>query len=109
MKTAFLEYIDSNGVLLRNDEMPVVGADAVDFLIAINDTAYTVTREPKSAEVAASGEMGYTYGMYELKLKTKDTILYGSYVTVWKKTSGGKWKFVLDSVHEGVGNEEQER
>lgn len=107
MKAAFLEYIDSNGVLLRNDEIPIAGADAVDYLIAINDTAYTVTREPKSAEVAASGEMGYTYGLYKLRPKIKDTVFYGSYVTVWEKTSAGKWKFVLDSMHDGIGNEEQ--
>ena len=37
MKNAFLEYIDSNGVLLRPNQFPVIGADAIDFLIQQND------------------------------------------------------------------------
>lgn len=106
MKSAFLEYIDSNGILLRPNIIPIAGADAVDYLIAQNDTGYTMQWSPKSGVVAISGELGYTYGTYELKPKTKDTVLYGTYVSIWKKQSDGKWKFVLDSGNEGIGNKE---
>jgi len=108
MKNAFMEYIDSNGVLLRPNQMPVVGADAIDYLIQINDSAYTLRWEPKHGAIAQSGELGYTYGLYELKLSTKDSVIYGTYVSIWKKQSDGSWKFVLDSGNEGVGKEEQE-
>lgn len=106
MKNAFLEYIDSNGVLLRPNQFPIVGADAIDFLIQINDSTYTLQWEPKSGAIAQSGELGYTYGLYALKPSGKDTTIYGTYVSIWKKQSDGNWKFVLDSGNEGVGEEE---
>lgn len=109
MKNAFLEYIDSNGVLLRSNQPPIVGADAVDYLIQQNDTTYTLKWEPKNGAVAKSGELGYTYGIYALMPSSKDTILYGTYVSIWKKEAGGKWKFVLDSGNEGIGEIKSEQ
>ncbi len=106
MKNAFLEYIDSNGILLRPDTMPIIGADAVDYLIAQNDTAYSLIWKPTGGKVAASGELGYTYGVYELHPHEKDTLLYGTYMSIWKKQADGKWKFVLSSGNEGVGSGE---
>lgn len=105
MKKAFLDYIDSNGVLLRPNHLPLLGADAIDFLIQQNDSSYTLKWEPKSGMVAASGELGYTYGIYVLRPSTKDTLIYGNYVSIWKKQSDGNWKFILDSGNEGIGDE----
>ena len=104
MKAAFIEYLDSNGVLLRPNHLPIAGADAVDFLIQQNDADYTMTWEPKNGVIAKSGELGYTYGIYALRPSAKDTIIYGSYVSIWKKEKGGTWKYVLDSGNEGLGD-----
>lgn len=106
MKTAFLEYIDSNGVLLRANQFPVVGADAIDFLVQQNDSAYTLEWEPKRGEIAQSGDLGYTYGLYKLQPKNKDSAVFGTYVSIWKKQADGSWKFVLDSGNEGLGDPE---
>jgi len=106
MKTAFLEFIDSNGVLLRPNHLPIVGADAIDYLIQQNDSTYTLKWEPRNGTVARSGELGYTYGIYALKPNQKDTIIYGTYVSIWKKDSKGDWKYVLDSGNEGIGDEQ---
>lgn len=103
MKAAFLEYIDSNGVLLRDDMQPLLGADAVDYLIQQNDSNYTMRWETHGAAVAQSADLGYTYGIYVLKPSTQDTSIYGTYVSIWKKQKDGKWKFVLDSGNEGLG------
>lgn len=102
MKAAFIEYIDSNGVLLKPNQLPIVGAAAIDFLIAQEDTGYTLKWQPHNAVVALSADMGYTYGVYALQPKNKDTILYGTYVSIWKRQGDGSWKFVLDSGNEGV-------
>jgi ketosteroid isomerase-like protein len=104
MKTAFLEYLDSNGVLLRPNHLPIAGADAVDFLIQQNDTDYTMSWEPKNGFIAMSGELGYTYGIYALRPSAKDTVIYGTYVSIWKKEKNGAWKYVLDSGNEGLGD-----
>lgn len=104
MKMAFIEYLDSNGVLLRPNTLPIAGADAIDFLIRQNDSDYTLTWEPRNGAVAKSGEMGYTYGVYALRPSTKDTVIYGTYVSIWKKEENGRWKYVLDSGNEGIGD-----
>ncbi|WP_462222636.1 YybH family protein [Ferruginibacter sp.] len=106
MKNAFLEYIDSNGVLLKPNRYPILGAEAIDYLIQQNDSAYTLQWEPEAGFIAQSGELGYTYGVYAFKPNGKDTATYGTYVSIWKKQADGKWKFVLDSGNEGVGEEE---
>jgi ketosteroid isomerase-like protein len=107
MRTAFMEYIDSNGVLLRPGRYPILGADAIDFLLQQDDKSFTMQWEPKGAGIANSGEMGYTYGLYKIKYNSPDTATYGTYVSVWKKQADGKWKFVLDSGNEGLGDPEE--
>lgn len=100
MKKAFLEYIDNDGILLRPNHPPIIGADAIDFLSSTNDTTYKLTWKPAKAEIAKSGDLGFSFGIYELT--SKDTVLKGTYVSIWKKQSDGEWKFVLDSGNEGI-------
>ncbi|MEO7444081.1 MAG: hypothetical protein ABIT96_02750 [Ferruginibacter sp.] len=102
MHMAFLEFMDSNAVLLRPGHLPIVGAHAVDYLIGQDDAAYTLQWKTKDAMVASGGDMGFTYGIWALKPKVQDTVLYGTYVSIWKKGANGKWKFVLDSGNEGI-------
>jgi ketosteroid isomerase-like protein len=102
MKRAFLEYIDNEGILLRAGHPPIVGANAIDFLSQVNDSAYSLTWSPAGAGIAQSDDLGYSYGIYKLELK--DTTLRGTYVSIWKKQKDGKWKFVLDSGNEGIGS-----
>ena len=101
MKKAFIEYMDDDGILLRPNHKPIIGANAIEYLTQINDSTYTLTWEPSSAQVAASGDLGYSYGIYNLHLQ--DTTLQGTYVSIWKQKDG-KWKFVLDTGNEGIGN-----
>ena len=103
MKVAFLEYIDSAGVLLRPNNYPIVGKEARQYLQKINDSSFTLTWEPSSAEISTSADLGYTYGIYTLA--TKDTIIRGTYVSIWKKQGDGNWKFVLDTGNPGLGKE----
>ncbi len=105
MKAAYIDYIDSNGVLLKPNLVPVSGANAIDYLIQQNDTAFSLTRQPQSAVVAASGDLGYTYGIFSYRLKSNDSTLYGTYVSIWKKQRDGTWKVVLDSGNDGIGEQ----
>ena len=54
--------------------------------------------KPLRADVAASGDLGYTWGVAESG-PSKDGPFkpYGIYVTIWKRQADGKWKFVYDS------------
>ena len=101
MKKAFIEYIDDDGILLRPNHPPIIGANAIEYLTQVNDSSFTLTWEPSSAQVSSSGDLGYSYGIYNLQLH--DTILHGTYVSIWKQKDG-KWKFVLDTGNEGIKN-----
>ncbi len=104
LRKAYSEFIDGDGVLLRPGYKPMDGADAMDYIIQSNDSSFIMTWEPKDASLSSSGDLGYTYGVYSLKPKDADTVIYGSYVTVWRHQKDGKWKFVLQSGNEGLEN-----
>ena len=54
--------------------------------------------QPLRAEVAVSGDLGYTWGVAEsAPVKEGPFKPYGIYVTIWKRQADGKWKFVYDS------------
>ena len=50
------------------------------------------------AEVAASGDIGYTIGTFELTAEQDGTTMLteGKYVTVWHKQADGSWKMHVD-------------
>ena len=102
MRTAYMQYLDSTGVLLRPNTMPLIGADAIDYISMGNDSAFTMTWEPKGAHLAEAGDLGYTYGIYSIQPTNMDTTLYGTYVSIWKRQPDGSWKFVLDTGNEGI-------
>ena len=51
MKKAFLEYMEDDGILLRKNRLPIIGADAVDFLSSIDDSSFVLTWEPEGAYI----------------------------------------------------------
>jgi ketosteroid isomerase-like protein len=77
--------------------MPVVTGQA-----SVRDTFAKMSSAPgfdlkwstKKADVATSGEVGYTTGTYQLKQDGGGET--GKYVTVWKKQSDGQWKVAED-------------
>lgn len=105
MKNAFIEYLDNEGILLRPNHLPVKGADAIDFLSQVNDTAYTLKWIPEGAQISTGGDLGFTYGIYTLE--AQDTVFKGTYVNIWKKQPGGKWKFVMNSSNQGIEPEDE--
>ena len=103
MNYAFLAYVAEDGVMLSPNRMPIVGKTKIKALFQNNDSETEFTWEPLYADVSKSGELGYTYGTYQIK--TEGTIQKGTYVSIWKKDIKGNWKFVLDSGNDGLGNQ----
>jgi ketosteroid isomerase-like protein len=101
MKEAFLEYADSSAVLLRPGYFPIVGKDVFEYLNNQNDSGTLLTWSPENAGMAISGDLGYTYGIYTFK--TTDTVMQGTYVTIWQRQADGSWKYLLDAGNEGIG------
>ena len=104
---AFVSYAAEHATLLRPFSMPVTGKDTLENLLnSYPDTAYVLTWVPIKADVAHSGEMGYTYGTYSLNIKNigKEE---GTYCTIWRKDKNHTWKFVLDTGNEGLNAKDE--
>ena len=104
---AFFSYSADNAVMLRPNSMPIKGKqDLKEKLFSLPDTAYSLTWKPTHADIAESGDLGYTYGIWEYKTinENDDTIVAkGTYCSIWKKDEEGNWKWVLDTGNEGIG------
>ena len=65
---AFLSYLADDCVLLRPNNFPIVGKEINKAkYFSRPDSGYTLTWKPLYADIAESGELGYTYGIYEFK------------------------------------------
>lgn len=90
VRKGFTAAIAPDAVLLR--PAPVPAAEA----IAATPETLALTWEPTFAELAASGDLGWTTGPYEAH-RDGDiaTIGHGHYVSVWRK-HGEQWRLVVD-------------
>ncbi|WP_324672215.1 hypothetical protein [Hymenobacter sp. GOD-10R] len=54
--------------------------------------------QPQYADIAASGDFGYTTGPFEVRpgTITDAPVGFGQFTSVWRKTSTGEWKVVAD-------------
>jgi ketosteroid isomerase-like protein len=85
-------YLADDGRLLRENVAPAVGKNASLSLVSARQG--TLSWQVTAADVSTSGDLGYTYGVFELKSGTAAPER-GSYVRVWKRQNG-KWKVVMD-------------
>ena len=62
------------------------------------DSTFSLDWDPNYAEVAASGDLGYTVGRYEARsIVAGDTVVNsGTYLTVWRRQDDGTWKVKAD-------------
>lgn len=99
---AFIAYADSNAILLQNGRHPIKGYASIAQAYAHVPPYLVLAWHPVKAEIAQSGDLGYTFGEYELT-RTDSTGIKstGVYVTVWKKQGDGSWKYVVDAGAEG--------
>ena len=89
---AFDSYLAGDARVLRQNVAPAVGKE--NALVLISGSAGTLTWKRTMADVSASGDLGYTYGPFDLK-RGDAIIEHGSYVRVWKK-DGNVWRVVID-------------
>ena len=98
LSAAFIFYADDSVVKVRDGNFPIMGKnEMVKAYRARPDSGMTLKWHPLKAEVGRSNDLGYTFGVWELYMKGKDTTMYGNYISIWKKQSDGSWKYVLDA------------
>lgn len=93
IKQAFLQYLDSAGVVFANGEMQ----NGIRFWEKADQKEGKLQWYPAYAAIAASGDMGFTTGPFEFRQSLSGPLLgSGQYTTVWRKTEKGEWKFLVD-------------
>jgi ketosteroid isomerase-like protein len=100
--TAFVEFATEDAVMYRNGMDPIVGRKAIANLLGPEGRVSLIWK-PLTADIAASGDLGYTLGSFTYKSPPNSDDsegaghYTGSYVTIWKKQPDGSWKWVFDS------------
>jgi ketosteroid isomerase-like protein len=96
---AFHEYLADDGIVLPFFDAPRTKSDYASMLeLAQNSEPdkSTLKWAPEFADVAASGDFGYTWGRY-IFTAADASESRGFYVTIWKKQVDDQWKFVFDA------------
>jgi len=105
---AFLAFADEKSVLLRDHGYPLVGKEALrKHMEKTPSDNLIMTWEPLFAEASKAGDLGYSYGTFEISLaeKPEETVANGCYVSIWKRQDDGTWKWVLDAGSQGLEEE----
>ena len=77
--------------LHRSGFMPPVGSAAIASWMASD--APGMSAATGAADAARSGDLGYSYGTYDIKGAETQ---HGAYVRVWQRTASGRWLVVAD-------------
>lgn len=98
---AFLAFAADDAVLMRNDSV-IIGKSSIANYFNQKKSASNKANlvwKPDFVEVAASGDLGYTYGKYTYTTTDStgnEHIYTGVFHTVWRKQPDGRWRFVWD-------------
>jgi ketosteroid isomerase-like protein len=106
----YVTYLADDAVELPNGESAVKGREAIRKYLGEWAPGMSLTWTPTGSGMAASGDLGYTYGEYTLKSKDKDghpVVRYGKYMTIWKKQKDGSWKAAVDMGNNAPPHEAQ--
>lgn len=94
-------YADDASVLMPN--APIFnGKPAIKESLKplMTDPNFSLTFMPTRAEVAKSGDLGFTQGPYKMTFSDQRGNKFedeGKYLTVWRKQADGSWKAVEDT------------
>jgi ketosteroid isomerase-like protein len=93
-RAALLARADESLRIYRQGTSPVVGLAAVERALKVQ-TEF-IKWNPSKGDVAASGDLGYAYGTYEVRAKTTDEqpAGRGNYARVWRHDRRG-WRVVF--------------
>jgi ketosteroid isomerase-like protein len=96
----FMSFYTEDSVELPNGAAIIHGkAEIAKGMGFLDDKNNHLTWAPVGADLAASGDLGYTYGNYEYHALDKDgkpVVEYGKYTSIWKLQKDGSWKIALD-------------
>jgi len=97
VRGGYLAVVGDHARVHRVTNFPILGKKAIGEFFA-NRKLTLVDWEGIDGSVAASGELAYSYGRYEVKHEeaTGERTEKGYFTHVWKRDGNGEWKLVAD-------------
>jgi ketosteroid isomerase-like protein len=92
LAAAAREHVRDDGRLHRNGRMPIVGRTAIDRYFGERRARFTGSGI--FADASAAGDLGYTYGRYQLTFDDRSE--RGYYVRLWTRDGRGPWKVLIE-------------
>ncbi len=97
---AWVAWFDEDGAMIQAGAGEVRGRAAIRDAVAYLDRPGVSLRwEPDRADIAASGDLGWTTGTYAYEAAGPDGATVrsrGRYVSIWRLQPDGSWKVVMD-------------
>ena len=98
--TAFGAYAATDGAILSGQPGIIYGPAAIRSHFQANFPATgRILWRPVAGDVAAGGDLGFTVGEAEIHTVAPDgapRTSYTKYLTVWRRTDAGEWRYVID-------------
>jgi ketosteroid isomerase-like protein len=97
VRPAFMAFIADDGILFR--PTAVKGKQwMTEHPVPPSDKQPVLSWYPAAAGIARAGDLGYTTGPWEFRSDSHNTkaVVWGHFLTVWKKQADGEWKFAID-------------
>ena len=103
-RPSFMAFVADDGILFRPKAVKAKQW-MIDHPLPPSDKRDLLSWGPSFADMAAAGDMGYTFGPWEYKSDIRDArpVAWGHFVTIWQKQADGSWKFAVDL---GISNPE---
>jgi len=99
MEKAFVAFAAEDAVLSRNNALIRGKEEISQYFGKESLREVSLEWEPDFVDVAASGDLAYTYGKFQFSaIDTSGNPLKaeGIFHTVWKRQDDGQWKYVWD-------------
>ncbi len=97
-----MAFYSNDAVVLPPNEKLAANRDGIRKSVAglLGLPGLKISWRPAKIEVAASGDLGYLYGAYQLSMdgpKGKPVTDQGKILEIWKKQADGSWKCIVDT------------
>lgn len=98
-KAAWGAFLIEDAMILGAGSQPTLGLDNILAGFDAWPAGASISWQPQKAEVADSGELGWTWGRYVYLVPGEDGVFvasHGKYLNIWKKQPDGTWKVAVD-------------
>jgi ketosteroid isomerase-like protein len=90
--STYASFLGADARIQMGGELPKIKRDSINtWLLKLNKS---LSWTSVGSNVAASGDMGFTYGLFETH--NVNSTSSGHYVRIWKKQSDGRWLITLE-------------